>query len=95
MSSAQEMSWPDGSEPRGTGMFGAGKGRLNQWRWPTARPFLLRGGLGSIAVAHFQGVEDMVLNVIGIRFTAGGLDDQPQYVVIQVAVLDTSSRPGG
>jgi hypothetical protein len=30
----------------------------------------------------------VVVDVIRIRFSAGGLDDQPQQVVIQVAVLE-------
>ena len=29
---------PAASEPRGTGRSGDGKGKLNQWRWPIARP---------------------------------------------------------
>jgi len=49
---------------------------------------LLRDGLGSIAVAHFQGVEDMLLDIVGVGLPAGSLDDQPEQIVIQVAVLE-------
>ncbi len=38
MSAAQEMSWPDGNEPRGMGKRGTAMGWANQWRWPTASP---------------------------------------------------------
>src|SRR3990172_3192467 len=60
-----------------------------------SQSILLGGGLGSIAVAHFKRVKDMLLNVLGVRFSTGGLDDQAKDVVIEVAVLDLRADRAG
>ena len=41
---------------------------------------------------HIQRVEDMPLDIVSVCFTTGGLDDQPQYVVVCVAVLKLGSH---
>ena len=39
-------------------------------------------------VAHAQRGEDVALDIAGVGFASGGLDDQPQQVVVGVAVLE-------
>ncbi len=42
-------------------------------------------------MAHVQRREDMLLDVVGVGFPAGCLDDQAEDVEIQVAVLELSA----
>ncbi len=45
-------------------------------------------GLGGEAAGHVQRLENVVLDIIRIAFTAGCLNDQAEQVVISVAVFE-------